>query len=389
MTPFAHLPASAPLDSYVAQTRERLAAWRAGDPRTIGIVRHTHPRFLRTDIRWLPIAMSDAEATQRPFDDDDARLSVARSYEYPDWARLEAHVTAAADASSRVGRFERAVDAVITGDVDALRSSLETDPALVRERSVRVTVRDPPIHEATLLHYVAANGVEGYRQKTPPNAVAVARILLEAGADPNALAWMYGGAHATLGMLVSSTPPADAGLQAAIVETLVDFGASVESTGSGDWTSPLLVALAIGFIDTAETLVRRGARVDSLAAAAGLGRADAVRDRLGRASSEDRHRALALAAQHGHAAIVSLLLDAGESPDRYNPERCHAHSTPLHQAALAGHENVVRLLVSRGARLDMKDTIYEATPLGWAVHGGWTAIAHYLRGRQGETSGTE
>jgi hypothetical protein len=37
----------------------------------------------------------------------------------------------------------------------------------------------------------------------------------------------------------------------------------------------------------------------------------------------------------------------------------------------------------------MKDTIYEATPLGWAVHGGRTAIAHYLRGRQGETSGTE
>ena len=138
-----------------AQRPDTSAAASDTHPLTIDLVRHTHPRFLRTDVRWLPIAMSDAEAKQRLFDEDDARLSVARSYEYPDWARLEAHVTATADASSQVGRFERAVDAVITGDVDALRSSLETDPALVRARSVRVTVRDPPIHEATLIVFRA------------------------------------------------------------------------------------------------------------------------------------------------------------------------------------------------------------------------------------------
>jgi ankyrin repeat protein len=379
MTAFAHLPASAPLHSYIAQVRERLEAWRAGDPRTIEIVRHTHPRFLRTDIPWLPIAMSDDEARQVAFDDEDARLSLARSYEYPDWAGLEAHVSAAADASSPVGRFERAVDAVITGDLDTLRSALRADPGLVAARSTRITSRDPPRHGATLLHYIAANGVEGYRQKTPPIAVAIARTLLEAGSDPNALAWMYGGEHATMSMLVSSSPPADAGLQPALVDTLVDFGASVEPAGAGDWTSPLIVALAFGFLDTAETLVRRGARIGSLPAAAGLGRVDQVRELLPAASHEDRHRALALAAQHGHAAIVSLLLDAGESPDRYNPEKFHAHSTPLHQAALAGHEEVVRLLVSRGARLDLEDRIYQATPLGWAVHAGKTAIADFLR----------
>jgi hypothetical protein len=36
------------------------------------------------------------------------------------------------------------------------------------------------------LHYVAANGVEGYRQKTPKNAVKVAEILLNAGAEVGA-----------------------------------------------------------------------------------------------------------------------------------------------------------------------------------------------------------
>jgi ankyrin repeat protein len=84
----------------------------------------------------------------------------------------------------------------------------------------------------------------------------------------------------------------------------------------------------------------------------------------------------------GHAEIVRLLLDAGEDPNRYNPDGNHGHSTPLHQAAFAGHEGVVRLLVERGARLDIRDTVWHGTPLGWALHSGKPkplAIAAYLR----------
>ena len=57
------------------------------------------------------------------------------------------------------------------------------------------------MYAATLLHYVGANGVEGYRQQSPPNAVAIARLLLDAGAEVDAFAGMYGG-----------PPPIDAGL---------------------------------------------------------------------------------------------------------------------------------------------------------------------------------
>jgi ankyrin repeat protein len=101
---------------------------------------------------------------------------------------------------------------------------------------------------------------------------------------------------------------------------------------------------------------------------------------LGAAGREDRHRALALAAQHGHVEVVRLLLDAGEDPDRYNPDGNHAHSTPLHQAVWSGHLAVVRLLVERGARLDIKDRVYRGTPLGWAEYGRRDEIAAYLRG---------
>jgi hypothetical protein len=37
--------------------------------------------------------------------------------------------------------------------------------------------------------------------------------------------------------------------------------------------------------------------------------------------------------------------------------------------------------VERGARLDIEDTIWHATPLGWAVHGGQELVAALLRSR--------
>jgi ankyrin repeat protein len=149
-----------------------------------------------------------------------------------------------------------------------------------------------------------------------------------------------------------------------------------------------MTALAFGYLSTAETLVRRGARVDNIAAAAGLGRLEDAKRLLATANPASQHRALALAAQHGHVQIVRLLLDAGEDPNRYNPAGNHAHSTPLHQAVLAGHEAVVRLLVDRGARLDVQDTIHRGTPLGWAIYGGQTEIEKYLRACAGKATST-
>jgi ankyrin repeat protein len=376
------LPFRSSIAQYMGQATKLLEAWRAGDKDAIELVRRNHPRFLDERIPWLPKNLSDDEVRSMPLEIADARLAVARSYSFRDWQKLEEWVQAIGRDDSPVAKFESAVEAVIHGELSALRQLLRENPDLVHARSTLVTCQDPPVHGATLLHYVAANGVEGYRQKTPKNAVEVAKILLDAGAAVDALAGMYGGQCTTMSMLVSSSPPADAGVQVALVDTLVDYGAAVDSRGSGNWTSPLTTALVFGFRDTAEALVRRGARVDRLSSAAGLGRLDDARQLLASASSTDRHLALALAAQLGHGEIVRLLLDAGEDPNRFNPSGSHSHSTPLHQAALAGHEAVVRLLVERGARLDIRDTIYQCTPLGWAQHGGQAKIADYLHSRE-------
>lgn len=52
---------------------------------------------------------------------------------------------------------------------------------------------------------------------------------------------------------------------------------------------------------------------------------------------------------------------------------------PSRSSPRLGVMDMVRLLVERGARLDVADTVYEGTPLGWALHGGRTEIAAYLQ----------
>src|SRR5215831_9974476 len=174
------------LEGYQRQAEELLDAWRAGDTGALQIVHQRHPRFLDERIRWLPKKISEAELRGGSFDLADAQLTVARWYSFADWQRLADYVGAVTQNGSRVARFEAAVEAVINGDLPTLERLLGEDPELVRARSTRVTPHDPPVHRATVLHYIAANGVEGYRQKTPSNAAAVATMLLKAGAEPDA-----------------------------------------------------------------------------------------------------------------------------------------------------------------------------------------------------------
>ena len=186
------VPFRSPLSAYEQQAEELLAGHRAADPAAIDLFHHRHPRFLDERIKWRPKFIPDSEIRDSALSLDDAKLTIARYYEFADWPSLIAYVEAVAQ-DGPFFEFESAVEAVVNGDLTSLEDALRRIPALVRGRSRRLCFFDPPVmHRATLLHYVAANGVEQYRQKTPPNAVEIARALLQAGAEPDALADMYG-----------------------------------------------------------------------------------------------------------------------------------------------------------------------------------------------------
>jgi hypothetical protein len=360
--PTKRLPSSPNLDHLKHQARDLLKAHAAGDPEASQRLREFHPRFGRSadaDIRSAKLTLSDAQ------------LAIAREYGFPSWARLKAQVERPERTDldrphhERIEdpAFRRAVDLLDAGDADGLRAHLRDHPGVVHQR---VRFEGGNYFETpALLEFVAENPIRHGR--LPANIVEVARVVLEAGAktDRSIL-------ESTLALVASGRVARECGAQIPLIDLLCDHGA--------DPARAMLPALVHAEFDAVDALLRRGATLD-LPVAAATGRLAEARRSLPTASPEERHRALALAAQHGHAGIVRLLLDAGEDPDRYNPVGCHSHSTPLHQAALEGHEEVVRLLVERGARLDVKDILHRGTPLGWAEYAGRTAIAEYLRER--------
>ena len=118
------------------------------------------------------------------------------------------------------------MDAILSGNVDQLRTLLEKNPSLIHQQSDFG-------HQSTLLHYVGCNGVETYRQVIPMNLAEIAQVLIEAGADVNATAGMYGGDSTTIGLLVTSAFPAEAGVVDEVVKVLVDAGAETDNAEDG------------------------------------------------------------------------------------------------------------------------------------------------------------
>jgi Ankyrin repeats (3 copies) len=372
------LPITALVAEYDAQAAELLEAHSRGDATALRVLHQTLPRFLDPVVTWKPLDITDDDIRAAALTIDDARMAVARWYSFRDWTAVSRFALDMANPKSPVRAFELAAEAVIDGDAVTLSAMLAADPALVHARSTRETCHDPCVHRATLLHYLGANGIEGYRQRSAPNAVDIARLLLNAGAVVDALADMYGGQCTTMSMLISSTPPAEAGVQVPLVNTLLDYGAAIEGSGVGNWISPIRTALIFGFRDAADAVAARATQINDVVIAAGLGRMDETLRLLPFANEAQRHEALALASQNHRHAVVALLLDAGVDPNRFNPQGMHSHQTPLHSASFAGDMTLVQLLVSRGARYDIRDSTWNSTAVGWAEHGGQQAVVDFF-----------
>ena len=190
-----------------------------------------------------------------------AQFVIARAHGFSSWTRLVHHLDRLASATSDLFAFEQAADAIVGGDLAALERLLAAHPRLVRARSSRE-------HRATLLHYVSANGVENYRQRTPGSIVTIARRLLDAGAEVDAEADVYGGGATTLGPVVTSTPPREAEAQIALADLLLERGARLDK-------GIVRSCLMNGCPEAAAHMAARCASL-TLAEAAGIGRLDLV-----------------------------------------------------------------------------------------------------------------
>lgn len=306
-----------------------------------------------------------------------AQFFIARCHGFASWPRFVEHLEAAAQEHSSVSQFEIAVDAIVAGDDAGLKKLLRENPELVQARSTRE-------HRSTLLHYVSANGIEDFRQKTPKNIVEIARMLLDAGAEVNAESEAYGGRSTALGLTATSCHPEAAGVQIALMDLLIDRGARIDgSAGSSTVNS----CLHNGRGAAAEYLADRGARLD-LEGAAGVGRLDLVRQFFGAdgalepsATREQMAYGFTWACEFGRDAVVEFLLQHGMSVGAELKHR----ATGLHWAALAGQAETVKLLLERGAPVGVADTTYGGTPLGWALHGWQNSADNKLARRSYET----
>jgi ankyrin repeat protein len=296
----------------------------------------------------------------------DAQFIIARSHGFLSWLRLAQHITELARASSPVSNFESAADAIVNGDLESLQHLLSEDPHLIRARSNRE-------HNATLLHYVSANGVENFRQKTPQNAVEIAEILLSAGAEVDATAAVYRGACTTLELVATSVHPLRAGVQNALIENLLDYGAAVDGAPGGP--GMIIHCIANGCPQAAELLANRGAQL-TLEGAAALGRLEVVTsffDKEGRlnsnAKTDQMTSGFLRACAYGRNDVVEFLLQRGVDVSAHQNDG----QSGLHWAAIGGQMETIKLLLERRAPLEMKN-MYGGTVLGqtlWsAAHGG-------------------
>jgi uncharacterized protein len=225
--------------------------------------------------------------------------------------------------------------AVRGGDVDGVRRLMAENPELAR---ARFEVRGGT---STALHFVT--DWPGYF----PNGPEIVTVLIDAGADPNALTTGGGsdipgpGSETPLHYAASSD---DVDVAAA----LIDGGADLE-TPDGSIGTPLDNAVGYACWSVARLLVTRGARVEKVWHAAALGMLDRLDDLLvPEIDPEQVSQGFWHACGAAQRRAAERLLAAGADRD-WVPD--YAEGTALDAATGLGtrQENVIEWLRSLGA----------------------------------------
>ena len=279
------------------------------------------------------------------------------------------------DADHRA--FYEAVEAIDTGDAEALQQLLVKYPELVRARGYFDEYYEfPDFRGATLLHHLAG---EPQRVPLSENAVALAAAVLAAGADPNAATY---DSTTVLDLVIKSEQLDWAERKSEMVQLLVAAGVDLNR----DRGRILWDALIEGDLELTRMLVVAGAAVD-LRFAAGINRVDLMAeffDATGTLKTGTSHlyhpnpdtvltseqilvEALNFAAYSGALEAAAFLLDRGADIDGFAAGfHFYDHgSAPLHKTVMANQLEMAQLLLARGANSLVGDRGYDTTPYGW------------------------
>lgn len=172
------------------------------------------------------------------------------------------------------------------------------------------------------------------------------------------------------------------------VNILLENGADPNALTESNY-SPLWVSARDGMADVVEALVKHGAdpnwvdersNIDCVTVACSEGNAETALALLGGtipynvANVEtEGSTALWVSAAEGYADVVAALLDLGADPNRAN----NYMRTPLMAAALQGHHDVCKMLLDNGADMNLADENKE-TALYIACSSGHSSIAKVL-----------
>ena len=268
--------------------------------------------------------------------------------------------------------MQQALAALDSGDAGGLRALLDEHPELVYAR----TNVEPPYNYftgATLLHHIAGNP---YRDgvRLPENIVEIGRVLLERGAEVDALT-LGPPRGTTMGLVITAKQASDRNLSGALIDLLLEFGAALD-------VREIDLPLSNHAPRAAEKLIELGAPVD-LCVSAALGRMDELRALKPRQGLSTRD-SIGLAALFAYAnrqweAFAFLL----EHDGNWNMTGVQ-NGTILHRAAWDGDLRTVQTMVAKGADVANRDNPFASTPLSWAEHNKQEAVVEWLRANGAE-----
>jgi len=222
-------------------------------------------------------------------------------------------------------------DAIRLGDVDRVGRLLASDPPLASSPLGGAHRTRTPLHVVT--------DWPGYW----PNGPQTVRVLLAAGADPNA---RDPAPHSETPLhWAASNDDAD------VAGALIDGGADINLSG-GSIGTPLENAVGYGCWNVARLLAERGARVENLWVAAALGMVDRLQELVSaqpNAEIDELSQAFWHACSAGQRRAAEFLLGQGADLN-WIPD--YGRGTPLDAAQQLGtqQQNVITWLRDQRAR---------------------------------------